>query len=169
MAFQGYVKLTNTLVGALLVTDSSSTPIQADALPTFRIYSADGFIKDGTCAQMLSKTITAATNATPIVITATDHGLTTGAYVTVAGVLGNTAANGDFVITKVNSNQFSLDSSVGNGAYTSGGSVVVTGLYSFTVIAQGVDGYEAGEMYHAHFEYLISSVNTAQLHSFQVN
>ena len=73
-------------------------------------------------------TITGATNATPIVITAAAHGLITGAVVTVAGVGGNTAANGTFKITKVSSSTFSLDNSVGTGIYTSGGTAQPLGL-----------------------------------------
>lgn len=63
--------------------------------------------------------ITGATNATPIVITANGHGLSTGARVSITGVLGNTAANGTWTITKVDANTFDLNTSVGNGAYTS--------------------------------------------------
>lgn len=66
-------------------------------------------------------TITGATNATPIVITANGHGLSTGENVFITGVVGNTAANGSFVVTKLSDNTFSLDDSVGNGARTSGG------------------------------------------------
>ena len=68
-----------------------------------------------------SKTITAATNATPIQITASSHGFSTGDFVANAGVLGNTAANGIFQITVVDSNNFTLNGSTGNGSYTSGG------------------------------------------------
>lgn len=62
-----------------------------------------------------------ATNVSPIVVTAASHGFNTGDKVVVSGVLGNTAANGTFTITKVDSNSFSLDGSTGNGAYASGG------------------------------------------------
>ena len=69
-------------------------------------------------------TITDATNATPIVITtSTTHGLNTGNPVSVSGVLGNTAANGQWLITVTGTTTFSLDDSVGNGAYTSGGTL----------------------------------------------
>lgn len=67
------------------------------------------------------KTITAATNASPIAITATAHGFATGDRINVSGVLGNTAANGSWVITSTGANTFTLNSSTGNGAYTSGG------------------------------------------------
>ncbi len=67
--------------------------------------------------------ITAVTNASPIQITANAHGFTTGQEVRISGVLGNTAANGDWIVTVIDANNFTLDSSVGNGAYTSGGKV----------------------------------------------
>lgn len=68
-----------------------------------------------------TKTITGATNATPIVITATAHGFSTGHTVYITGVGGNTAANGTWRITSTGADTFSLNGSVGNGAYTSGG------------------------------------------------
>ena len=68
--------------------------------------------------------VTEATNASPIVIT-TDlaHGLRTGQQVTVASVGGNTAANGDWVATRLSATTFSLNGSTGSGTYTSGGTV----------------------------------------------
>lgn len=72
----------------------------------------------------LATTVTAATNATPIAITGTAHGLTTGDRVRVAGVQGNTAANGTFTVTVTSTTAFTLDGSSGNGAYTGGGYVV---------------------------------------------
>ena len=66
-----------------------------------------------------------ATNATPIVITAVAHGYVTGNKVFIKDVGGNTAANGEFTITRLTADTFSLNSSVGNGAYTSGGTAVI--------------------------------------------
>lgn len=71
-------------------------------------------------------TITGATNATPIVITIVGHGLLTGMTVTIADVTGNTAANGTWAITALTADTFSLDTSVGNGAYAGGGTCLVT-------------------------------------------
>lgn len=69
--------------------------------------------------------ITGATNATPIVITTgTNHNLRTGRRVRVFGVLGNTAADGTWSITRLSDTTFELDGSAGNGAYTSGGTAV---------------------------------------------
>lgn len=72
-----------------------------------------------------TKTITNATNASPIVVTVTSHGYATGDQAIISGVLGNTAANGNWTITVLTANTFSLDGSVGNGAYTSGGTCVM--------------------------------------------
>jgi hypothetical protein len=66
--------------------------------------------------------IAMAANTTPIVVTSVaEHGLSTGARVRITGVRGNTAANGDFVITTVDGVAFSLNGSAGNGAYAGGG------------------------------------------------
>jgi len=92
--------------------------------------------------------ITDATNTTPIVVTtSTNHGLLTGQRVRVFGVEGNTAANGDWRgITYVSDTTFSLDDSEGDGAYTTGGTVVqdldvrVTGLeMAFSKAAESDD------------------------------
>ncbi|MGV3613830.1 MAG: ubiquitin-activating E1 FCCH domain-containing protein [Fimbriimonas sp.] len=82
------------------------------------------------------KAITGATHATPIVVTCAGHGLATGEYVTVAGVVGNAAANGVWVATVLDANTFALDGSVGSGAYVSGGTAwempPVTCVYRLT-------------------------------------
>ncbi len=70
-------------------------------------------------------TVSGATNATPVVITTNSpHGLQTGMQVTISGVLGNTAANGIFTVSVIDAANFSLNGSIGNGAWTSGGTVV---------------------------------------------
>lgn len=61
---------------------------------------------------------TALTNATPIVCTATSHGLLDGDTVYFTGVLGNSGANGDWVVSGVSGSDFTLTGSVGNGTYT---------------------------------------------------
>lgn len=72
----------------------------------------------------LNGAATGATNASPIVVTSTAHGLLTGDVVSIHDVKGNTAANGKFTITKVNDDSFSLDGSTGSGTYVSGGRFV---------------------------------------------
>ena len=70
----------------------------------------------------LDSRISDATNATPIVITTNAaHGLPTGKSeeIVVSGVVGNTAANGTWTVTYISSTTFSLDGSIGSGAYIS--------------------------------------------------
>ena len=73
-------------------------------------------------AQQATKTITGATNATPISITCAAHGYSTGDTVVVTGIAGNGAANGTWEITNTGVNTFTLNGSTGSGTYTSGGS-----------------------------------------------
>lgn len=76
-----------------------------------------------------SFSISGASNASPIQIsTFANNNLTTGQTVTITGVTGNTAANGTWTITSLNAHEFTLDGSVGNGAYTGGGTVIVNGI-----------------------------------------
>lgn len=65
--------------------------------------------------------ISGATNASPIVVTVAVHALVEGDQVTIAGVTGNTAANGTWAIANVTTNTFELVGSTGNGSYASGG------------------------------------------------
>lgn len=82
--------------------------------------------------------ITAATNASPIQIT-TDaaHGLATGDDVFIADVEGNTAANGFWTVTYVDSTNVTLDSSTGSGTYTSGGVMAANHQIARAFIAMG--------------------------------
>jgi len=79
------------------------------------------------------KAITGATNATPIVITATSHGFANGDLVYIDGVGGNLAANGYWKIANQAANTFELTdpvtaaNAVGSAAYTSGGYAVCLG------------------------------------------
>lgn len=52
--------------------------------------------------------VTSSTDATPIVVTATTHGLVTGDSVIIYGHTTNIAANGIFLVEKVNANSFKL-------------------------------------------------------------
>lgn len=76
-----------------------------------------------------SLSINTSTNSTPIVVTTTaTHGLASGDSVVIGGHLGNTAANGRWIVTVLSSYTFSLakidgTNSVGNGAGTTSGTV----------------------------------------------
>ena len=79
------------------------------------------------------KAITGATNATPIVVTATAHGYANGDLVLVGKVVGNLAANGIWKIANAAANTFELTDPItganvaGSGVYTSGGYAVNLG------------------------------------------
>lgn len=79
------------------------------------------------------KAVTGATNATPIVITATSHGFANGDIVLVGAVGGNLAANGVWKIANVAASTMELTdpvsgvNAVGSAAFTSGGYVVNLG------------------------------------------
>lgn len=147
--FIGFVAIDATLKFLVQVKDSSDVPINPQVTPTYRVYGSSGLMTNGTGSSAIKETgvITGATNATPIVITAAAHGLTTGMKTTVASVGGNTAANGTWVITRVDANSFSLDTSVGNGAYTSGGTWTTTGLYEVSLAPTLANTFAAGGWY----------------------
>jgi hypothetical protein len=81
----------------------------------------------GTISQVIAATsISGATNATPIVITANSHGYSDGDFVHITGVVGNTAANDLHVIQSTTTNTFELTTPAGtnvagNGSYDSAG------------------------------------------------
>lgn len=167
--FQGFVTLEETIKPVLVTRNTSSVPLDADALPTFRVYGPSGYLGvSGTTAFLDTGTITGATNASPIVVTCAAHGLTTGARITISGVGGNTAANGTFIVTRVDANTFSLDGSTGNGAYTSGGSWHVTGAYRASIDATGANGFASGENYTVLYNWAISSSARSEVDSFCV-
>ena len=74
-------------------------------------------------ALQATKSISGATNATPIAITCTAHGYSTGDTVVMTGVGGNNRANGTWEITVTDANTFTLDGSGAISNYTSGGTV----------------------------------------------
>ena len=75
--------------------------------------------------------VTSSTDATPIVVTATAHGLITGDRVLIFGHTTNVAANGIFVVVKVTADTFQLKdeftgaSVAGSGAGAGSGGVMV--------------------------------------------
>lgn len=92
-------------------------------------------------ANLVGSGVTAATNTTPIqVTTSTAHGLATGQSVYIAGVGGNTGANGFFVVTVVDSTHVILNGSSGTGAYTTGGTVNVCTTATFVADLAGPTG-----------------------------
>lgn len=92
----------------------------------------DGTYKEYKFETPDEKTVSDATNATPIVITSANHGFKDGSLVTIAGVVGNTAANGYFKVANSDTDTFELvdpdtgTDVAGNGSYSSGGTINLT-------------------------------------------
>lgn len=162
--FLGFVELGDTLNFCLQVR-SGDLPVNADALPNFRVYADTGLLESGggTGTFRETGTITGATNANPIVVASVGHGLTTGMRVNNTGVGGNTNANTTAAITRVDADHFSLDGVAGNSAYTAGGTWRVAGLYNLAVIATAGNGFAAGENYSLVATYEIGGVPYSQV------
>lgn len=91
-------------------------------------------------ATLATKTITGATSASPIVISAAGHGFTTGQSILISGVVGINA-NGKWLITVIDADKFSLNGSTGNGTWSSGGTPQAT---SVTVTTSAAHGFVSG-------------------------
>jgi hypothetical protein len=92
-------------------------------------------------------TPTSSTDATPIVINKTAHGLVTGQWVTVAGHTTNLGANGTWRVTKIDANNFYLNDSVGSGAGAGGATGTVTPL-GVPPLVEGTDVPQIPEQFH---------------------
>jgi hypothetical protein len=166
--FAGFVDLGNTIRLFIQARNTSTkAPVNADALPTFRVYGQSGVVYSGTASKLQSGNVTGATNASPIVITSAGHGLATGSVVTISGVGGNTAANTTAVVTVIDANTFSIPVA-GNGAYTSGGVWNATGLYAIDVVATALNGFASDVNYTCVASWAVSSVNQTELVTFNV-
>lgn len=81
-------------------------------------------------------TISGSTNATPIVITlGAGHGKKDGSRIAIAGITGNTAANGEWTLKFTGTNTAQLLGSVGNG--THGGTPRVATIFDQTPLMRG--------------------------------
>jgi len=85
------------------------------------------------------KAITAASNASPIVITSNGHGFAADEPITVQGVEGNTAANGVWLVANPSANTLELFGSIGNGAYTLGGEILDLVSQHLSAIVEALD------------------------------
>lgn len=167
--FLGFFELGTNLAAAIVIAPPTGVPVDPTVNPTYRIYDGDTLLPNGTgsLAKFDTGVITGATNVSPISVTSTAHGLQTGNVVKITGVLGNTAANSTFTVTRTGANTFTLDGSTGNGAYTSGGAWHVLGLYSLSLTLSSGAGYEAGGFYSVRIDWA-NSGNFAKICTFQV-
>lgn len=107
-------------------------------------YSAYGTaVRVGDGIPLAALTINAATNTAPILVTTTaPHGVVDVSYAEITGVVGNAGANGSWVVEAVTTTQLRLRNSVGNGTYTSGGTL--TKVSTFASIAELTNVQDAG-------------------------
>lgn len=127
----GATALWNGLVTAGLATPFNSTNAQlAVGNSTTAVAAGD---TDLNAAAGATLAISGATNAAPIVITNAASSFVVGQVVVVAGVVGNTNANGTWEISAVTSTTTTLLNSTGNAAYTSGGTIALINKYRSTV------------------------------------
>jgi len=108
--------------GTLLDGDFKITVIDTDTFALDSENSAGVYDTSSGFATWQSNLITGATNPNnaDIVITSVGHGLQTGEQIRIAGVLGNTAANGTHTVTRLSDDTFALQGRIGNGAYGTG-------------------------------------------------
>lgn len=129
-----HVKNSSGDVHAVVMRDPGVVPVDSGAAGQPRL-NIPHFENNN--ATPVTMTITAASNATPIVLDLANS-LSNGDIIEVTGVLGNTAANGTFEVASVSGTQATLVGSDGNGAYTSGGTarkISKTKLYGAAIQA----------------------------------
>lgn len=114
-------------------------------MPTAAISAYGIAVRMGNGTPLANLTLNAATNATPIVVTTTaPHGITDVTVATITGVVGNTAANGTWIVERTGVSTLKLRGSAGNGAYTSGG--ILAQADTYTTIAELTNLEDAGIM-----------------------
>ena len=130
----------DNVVSALLTDIGIGSILQiSDLLRTISNVAGVDAVRMFTSADVTNYTVTAATNATPIVLTTSAaHNIVAGDLVVVRGVGGNTAANGVFWAGPVTATTLQLSASAGNAAYTSGGAVVKTNFGIETMTPDGL-------------------------------
>lgn len=159
--FNGFWPLESTVVGTVIIRGAANQPSDSDIPPSYRVYSASGVMPGmtGTLNTADTGTITAASNASPIVVTSAGHNRQTGDVLKITGVLGNTATNGTFTVTKVDANSFSLNGSSGNGAYSSGGTWHQAGVYQYSFLAGVINGFSSSQVYWVMITYSVGSLS----------
>lgn len=168
--YQGFIDENDGGTLVFQIRTAAGAPVEPDATPKFKIVGPSGLISgasaSGNASSLESGNVTGATNVSPIVVTAAGHSVVVGQSVKVAGVGGNTAANGQFLVSAVTSNTFTLTGSTGNGSYTSGGTWRTTGLYKVTI--SSTQGLTPGQTYTCILTWLESGVQRSMQCTFTV-
>lgn len=114
----------------------------------------------------LQRTITNASNTSPIVITAPGHGFTNGAHVVTHGITGNRAALGAYLVgsatldTFVLLNEIDGSNSVGNGTYAGGG--IVSSPRNCPIAGVGQPGISGSKLANFNVDGFSTSSDTSQ-------
>ncbi len=139
----------DTTLSAPVLLEVANVPANPASNPAYRIYDGDTLVQNGTgfLSPADSGDVTGANTSSPITITSVGHGLATGTVVTVKNVGGQTGANGTFAVTVLTDDTFQLVGSTTVGAYTTGGTWQVAGLYLLEVDLQPGSGFDVGGTY----------------------
>lgn len=164
----GIVALNGQLPIAVLCDDAANGLIYPDNVPTYQVFSPAWTVLLSGQMALTYGTVTGATAASPIVITSPNHKLESGAFVKTDVIGGVTGANGEFQITKIDADTFSLNGSTGTGSYTSGGIWAPLGFFKQTLNVTEAAGFVAGNIYHTIINWSKGTVKRGVLHSFQV-
>lgn len=107
-------------------------------------------------------TVTAITAANPGVVTATEHGFSSGDSIAFAGVVGMTELNGNsYAITKIDSNTFSIGDTSTFTAYTSDGTATKGGPHG---LAEGQD-FAFGTVAETEWQPILGSHGTSNMYN----
>ena len=162
--FAGFVQLGNTIDVAIVSRNSSLVPVDADALPTYRIYSPAGFMNSGSLAFKDTAAITGATSANPTVFTSVGHNYTVGQLITTSGITVVSGSNGfnltaQITATTTNTFTVAVDNS-GSGVFLSGGTGAhAVGIYDFNFTPTIGANYASGTIYSVIVYGLFSTVS----------
>lgn len=134
------------------------------------------FFKDGGILTEATVSITGATQANPVVVTAASHGFSNGDRVIITSVSGMTQLNNrEFTVANQTTNTFQLSGINGTGfdAYTSGGTVAkiveVTTTYSVTEIFEINYAQSADVIYMAHKDHAPAKLTRTTATSFTLS
>lgn len=86
--------------------------------------------------------VTSTDTSTPIKVTAPNHGLTTNAEIIMTGVANTSAPWGQWFVTVIDANTFSLNGSASDGVAGTGGTFSVSQLQNFTEVMPLDDSYQ---------------------------
>ena len=164
----GLVALNGQLPFAVLCDDNANGLIYPDNVPTYQVFSPSWTVLLNGTMQLTYGTVTGATAASPVVVTSLAHKLQSGAFVKTDVIGGVSGANGEFQITKIDDDRFSLNGSTGTGSYTSGGIWAPLGFFRQTLNVTEANGFVAGQIYHILINWSKGAIKRGILQSFQV-